>query len=202
MMANRPRYGGYVAHLAVVMVALGVVGQSFYGVQRDVALFPGEEVTIEDYRMVYVDTTALAFEDRTEFRTTVEVYRDGELLAVMQPRRTFSSGPQYGVHAGGDTVDAGGGFLCGAQREPGGRGSGVPHTSEPAGVVDVGGRAGTDSGDGDCAVAGAGDGATGGCFGIAGISSIGISSIGIGIADGGRGWRRGRGGLAVCSWGC
>ena len=77
------------AHLAVVMVALGVVGQSFYGVQRDVALFPGEEVTVEDYRMVYVDTTALAFEDRTEFRTTVEVYRDGELLAVMQPRRTF-----------------------------------------------------------------------------------------------------------------
>ena len=89
MMANRPRYGGYVAHLAVVMVALGVVGQSFYGVQRDVALFPGEEVTVEDYRMVYVDTTALAFADRTEFRTTVEVYRDGELLAVMQPRRTF-----------------------------------------------------------------------------------------------------------------
>ena len=87
--ANRPRYGGYVVHLAVVMVALGVVGQSFYGVQRDVALFPGQSVAIEDYRMVYVDTTALAFADRTEFRTTVEVYRDGALLAVMHPRRTF-----------------------------------------------------------------------------------------------------------------
>ena len=87
--ANRPRYGGYVVHLAVVMVALGVVGQSFYGIQRDVALSPGQSVTVADYRMVYVDTTALAFADRTEFRTTVEVYRDGALLAVMHPRRTF-----------------------------------------------------------------------------------------------------------------
>ena len=87
--ANRPRYGGYIVHLAVVMVALGVVGQSFYGVQRDVVLSPGMDTTIAGYRMLYVDTTPLAFSDRTEFRTTVEVYRDGALLAVMHPRRTF-----------------------------------------------------------------------------------------------------------------
>ena len=87
--ANRPRYGGYVVHLAVVMVALGVIGQSFYGVQRDVVLFPGDEVAVRDYRMVYVDTTPLAFADRTEFRSTIEVYRSGELIEVMHPRRTF-----------------------------------------------------------------------------------------------------------------
>ena len=89
ILANRPRYGGYIVHLAVVMVALGVVGQSFYGVQRDVALMPGESVTVQDYTLEYVDTTALAFADRTEFRTTVEVYRDGELLDTMHPQRTF-----------------------------------------------------------------------------------------------------------------
>ena len=87
--ANRPRYGGYVVHLAVVMVALGVVGQSFYGVQRDVVMFPGEEVVVGDYRMVYVDTTTLAYADRTEYRTTVEVYHKGEFLDAMHPRRTF-----------------------------------------------------------------------------------------------------------------
>ncbi len=89
ILANRPRYGGYVVHLAVVMVALGVVGQSFYGIQRDVALMPGESVTVQGYTLEYVDTTALAFSDRTEFRTTVEVYRGGELLEVMYPQRTF-----------------------------------------------------------------------------------------------------------------
>ena len=87
--ANRPRYGGYVVHLAVIMVALGVVGQSFYGIQRDIVLTPGEEVVVGDYRMLYVDTTTLAYADRTEFRSTVEVYRNGRLLETMQPRRTF-----------------------------------------------------------------------------------------------------------------
>ena len=89
IVANRPRYGGYIVHLAVVMVALGVVGQSFYGVQRDVALMPGESITVEEYTLEYVDTTALAYADRTEFRTTVEVYRDGELLETMHPQRNF-----------------------------------------------------------------------------------------------------------------
>ena len=76
-------------HLAVVMVALGVVGQSFYGVQQDVVMFPGDEVTVGDYRMVYVDTTTLAFADRTKFLTTVEVYHKGEFLEAMHPERTF-----------------------------------------------------------------------------------------------------------------
>ena len=43
---NRPRYGGYVVHLAVVLLALGVAGSSFYGIQRDVALSPGETAEI------------------------------------------------------------------------------------------------------------------------------------------------------------
>jgi len=30
--ANRPRYGGYIVHLSVVMVTLGIVGTSFFGV--------------------------------------------------------------------------------------------------------------------------------------------------------------------------
>ena len=143
-----------------------MVGQSFYGVQRDVALMPGESVTVEEYTLEYVDTTALAFSDRTEFRTTVEVYRDGELLETMHPQRTFHPGVQHGVDAGGDPLHAGGGLLRGAQREPGGRSRRVPHPGEPAGVVDVGRRAGDDTGHGDrvVAVPGAGAPPGGGCY--------------------------------------
>jgi len=54
--ANRPRYGGYIVHLAVVMVALGVVGTSFFNEQIDVVLGPGESVRINDYELRYVGT--------------------------------------------------------------------------------------------------------------------------------------------------
>ena len=87
--ANRPRYGGYIAHLAVVMVALGIIGTTFFNTQRDQVLSPGESVTIEDYQLRYIGTVEELKDDRTEFVSTVEVYRDGKLLDVLHPKRTF-----------------------------------------------------------------------------------------------------------------
>ena len=87
--ANRPRYGGYIVHLAVVMVGLGVLGGSLFEQQRDVVLSPGESYEIANYRLTYVDTRQEVFSDRTEYLATLEVYRDGELLEVLTARRSF-----------------------------------------------------------------------------------------------------------------
>ena len=87
--ANRPRYGGYVVHLAVVMVALGVIGATFFDTQKDVVLAPGETVVVEDYELRYLSTTATDKGNRTEFVSTVEAYRDGELLDTLQATRSF-----------------------------------------------------------------------------------------------------------------
>ena len=87
--ANRPRYGGYIVHLSVVMVALGVLGGSLFELQRDVVLAPGDSYEIAGYRLTYLDTTATVKSDRTEYVSTLELYRDGELLETMQARRSF-----------------------------------------------------------------------------------------------------------------
>ena len=39
---NRPRYGGYVVHLAISMLAIGAIASSFYEVQRDFSMEPGD----------------------------------------------------------------------------------------------------------------------------------------------------------------
>jgi cytochrome c-type biogenesis protein CcmF len=87
--ANRPRYGGYVVHLAVVVLALGILGASFYSTQRDVVLSLGESVAIEGYQLRYIDTRADPKADRTEFVSTVEVYREGKLISILRPERAF-----------------------------------------------------------------------------------------------------------------
>ena len=87
--ANRPRYGGYIVHLSVVMVTLGIVGTSFFGVQRDVVLSPGESTTINDYELVYLGTVEVQKSNRTEFTSTVQVFRDGELLDTLRTKRAF-----------------------------------------------------------------------------------------------------------------
>ena len=87
--ANRPRYGGYIVHLSVVMVTLGIVGTSFFGVQRDVVLSIGESTTINDYELVYLGTVEVQKSNRTEFASTVQVFRDGELLDTLRTKRAF-----------------------------------------------------------------------------------------------------------------
>ena len=87
--ANRPRYGGYIVHLAIVMVALGVIGTSFFNAQTDVILAPGERVFIKDYELEYLGTTAEPKGNRTEFVSTVNVYRQGESLGTIEPKRSF-----------------------------------------------------------------------------------------------------------------
>ena len=87
--ANRPRYGGYIVHLSVLMVALGIVGTSFFSSQKDVVLSPGETATIENYEIRYLGTVLVPYGNRTEFVSSVEVYRDGELLETISPNRAF-----------------------------------------------------------------------------------------------------------------
>lgn len=87
--ANKPRYGGYIVHLAVIVLALGVVGSSFYGTQTDVILAPGESAEIGDYRIKYLDTAVTGKEDRTEYVSRVEAFKDGNYLGTMTPKRTF-----------------------------------------------------------------------------------------------------------------
>ena len=87
--ANRPRYGGYIVHLAVVVLALGVVGSSFYATQRDVILAPGESAQIGEYEIKFVETSITGKADRTEYVSIVEASKGGAYLGRMMPRRTF-----------------------------------------------------------------------------------------------------------------
>ena len=87
--ANRPRYGGYVVHLAVVMVALGVIGTTFFNTQRDVVLAPGETTVVENYEIRFIGTTAEDKGNRTEFVSSIEIRRSGELLDTIHPKRSF-----------------------------------------------------------------------------------------------------------------
>ena len=87
--ANRPRYGGYVVHLAFILLALGVVGSSFYGIQKDVILAPGERATIGDYEIEYLSTTVTEKADRTEFTSKLNASKNGNFTGTLTTQRAF-----------------------------------------------------------------------------------------------------------------
>ena len=50
---NNRRYGGYVVHLGVVMIAVAVTASTGYQVERSARLLPGESIQVAEYRLTF-----------------------------------------------------------------------------------------------------------------------------------------------------
>ncbi|MGD8822192.1 MAG: heme lyase CcmF/NrfE family subunit [Anaerolineales bacterium] len=88
---NRRRYGGYIIHLGVVLMALGIIGIELYQTETQATLARGEQLTLGRYIMTYDAINNWDHEDgdRNVLRAVVTVYRDGEQVATLYPRRDF-----------------------------------------------------------------------------------------------------------------
>jgi cytochrome c-type biogenesis protein CcmF len=86
---NRRRYGGYLVHLSIVIITMGVVGSSVYQTEYQVALAKGERVTVKDYTLEYEKFEAQATPAKHRFATLVGVYRGGRRIATLFPEKNF-----------------------------------------------------------------------------------------------------------------
>jgi len=82
---NRRRYGGYVVHAAIVLLAIGVIGSSAYDTTRERRLGKGETMAVDDYRLTYLGATSERAANAREIRAVVDVQRGGEHLGAMRP---------------------------------------------------------------------------------------------------------------------
>lgn len=89
ILSNRPRYGGYIAHLGVVLIAFAVIGSSFYGFQKDIVLFPGERTSMSPYVVEYVSSDSRVFSDRVEHRARLRVFKGGKQITTLSPGYAF-----------------------------------------------------------------------------------------------------------------
>jgi cytochrome c-type biogenesis protein CcmF len=95
--SNRPRYGGYIVHLAIITLAVGVTGSSFYAIQQDYSLAPGETASLGPYAFRYLGVETTQFSDRLEETAQFEVSRGDSSLGVMTPKRTYY--PEFDIGA-------------------------------------------------------------------------------------------------------
>src|ERR687898_655900 len=85
---NRRRYGGYVVHAAIVLLAIGVVG-SAYDTVREGRLARGERLEVAGYTLTYQGTTERMSANARELRARVAVERGGRDLGVIEPGKNF-----------------------------------------------------------------------------------------------------------------
>ncbi len=87
---NRRRYGGYIIHLGVVLMAIGIVGIEMFQTETQSKLERGESVSLQGYTVTYQDLAQFDYIDgRNVARAVVSVSKDGKPLGELHPRRDF-----------------------------------------------------------------------------------------------------------------
>ncbi len=87
---NRRRYGGYIVHLGVFMMALGVIGDAYFQKETQAPLTVGQTLSIDEYTIRFEGLRAYNGSDGREIvEATVSLFRDGEFVRTLKPRRDF-----------------------------------------------------------------------------------------------------------------
>ncbi len=87
---NRRRYGGYIIHLGVVLIGLGVIGMQMFQTETQGTLAQGQELKLDQYTIRY-DSIAIfdTTDGRNIARAVVSIYKDGNYVGEIYPRRDY-----------------------------------------------------------------------------------------------------------------
>jgi cytochrome c-type biogenesis protein CcmF len=82
---NRRRYGGYVVHAAIVLLAIGIAGSNAYQTVREQRLAVGQSMQVGDYALVYRGSERKDTPQGFEVRANVDVYKGGRFVQRLRP---------------------------------------------------------------------------------------------------------------------
>jgi len=87
---NRRRYGGYVIHLGVVLMAIGIIGIEIFQSETQGTIAQGEQLTLGKYTVRYDSLANFDYKDgRNIARAVVSVYKDDQFIGELHPRRDY-----------------------------------------------------------------------------------------------------------------
>jgi len=87
---NRRRYGGYIIHLGVVLIAVGIIGIEFFQSENQGTLALGERMSLGNYSIEYESLSEFDTGDgRLVDRAVLNVFKDDNYLGQLFPRRDF-----------------------------------------------------------------------------------------------------------------
>ncbi|MDT8897843.1 heme lyase CcmF/NrfE family subunit [Thermanaerothrix sp. 4228-RoL] len=87
---NRRRYGGYIIHLGVVLMALGIIGIELFQTETQGTVQPGGSIRLGDYTMLFQRLDVFDTQDgRNVARAVVSVFKGDRFVGELHPRRDF-----------------------------------------------------------------------------------------------------------------
>lgn len=87
---NGRRYGGYIVHLGMVMMAVAIIGNEFFQQTTNVTLAPGTKVELGGYELTYVGLETNRASNRMEYGARLIVHdSNGKMVGSLLPLRNI-----------------------------------------------------------------------------------------------------------------
>ncbi|CAN5336014.1 heme lyase CcmF/NrfE family subunit [soil metagenome] len=86
---NQRRYGGYLAHIGVVITAIAIAASSAFRTEYDATIRPGQVMNAGSFGIRLEQLWARDEPHRTVVGASLSVLRDGRSIGEMQPRTNF-----------------------------------------------------------------------------------------------------------------
>jgi cytochrome c-type biogenesis protein CcmF len=87
---NRRRYGGYIIHISMMLMAIGILGIELFQTETQGTIQVGESLRLQNYELIYEDIARFPGPDGREVtRAVVQVYQDGQPVAELHPRTDY-----------------------------------------------------------------------------------------------------------------
>jgi cytochrome c-type biogenesis protein CcmF len=82
---NRRRYGGYLVHLAIVVLFIGLAGSKGFSTEADVALRQGESAQVAGYTLVNEGSSRSADAHKSTISVRIGVFRGADRVGTLNP---------------------------------------------------------------------------------------------------------------------
>jgi len=102
---NRRRYGGFVVHLGVAIIAVALAASYGAGTHRELVLAQGRSATVQGYTVTYLGTEARSTPQKLTLSAQLRVTHDGQPVGVLTPSLAVFPGATEAV--GSPSVRAG-----------------------------------------------------------------------------------------------
>ena len=96
---NRRRYGGYIIHLSMMLMAIGILGIELFQTETQGTVSTGESIDIAGYTVQYKEVASWDDAPRgvNYTRAVVDVYRNGIYLGELHPRKDYYADAQQNM---------------------------------------------------------------------------------------------------------
>ncbi len=87
---NHRRYGGYIIHLGIVLIALGIVGDAYFKQETQGRIAQGESLKLGEYSLRLEGLRAYNGTDGREiYEASASLFQNGQFIRTLAPRRDY-----------------------------------------------------------------------------------------------------------------